>query len=136
MGHQYAPCVEPGGRIVSRRWPDDPQHRDLVAVPRDDVVLEQVESPGVFTQVAGPFDRYRRTVEREGGELVETTRFDVTIPWFGWLFRWPVRGVLARKYPYRSWWAPPDRLDQTQVLVLGLLAAASMSAAFVNTLFT
>ncbi len=67
---------------------------------------------------------------------VETTRFDVTIPWFGWLFRWPVRGVLARKYSYRSWWAPPDRLDQTQVLVLGLLAAASMSAAFVNTLFT
>ena len=60
----------------------------------------------------------------------------MTIPWFGWLFRWPVRGVLARKYPYRSWWAPPDRLDQTQVLVLGLLAAASMSAAFVNTLFT
>jgi DHA1 family chloramphenicol resistance protein-like MFS transporter len=47
-----------------------------------------------------------------------------------------VRGVLARKHPYRAWWAPPDRLDPTQVLVLGLLAAASMSAAFVNTLFT
>ena len=91
----------------------------------------------MFTQVDGPFDRvsaHRRTAS--AGELVETTRFDVTIPWFGWLFRWPVRGVLARKYSYRSWWAPPDRLDQTQVLVLGLLAAASMSAAFVNTLFT
>ena len=61
----------------------------------------------------------------------------MTIPWFGWLFRWPVRGVLARRdLGTRSWWAPPDRLDPTQVLVLGLLAAASMSAAFVNTLFT
>jgi MFS family permease len=136
MGHQYAPCVKPGGRIVSRRWPDDSEHRALLDAPRDDVVLERLESSGVYTQAEGPFAAYERRVERQDGALVETTRFDVTIPWFGWLFRWPVRGVLARRYSYRSWWAPPDRLDQTQLLVLGLLAAASMSAAFVNTLFT
>jgi MFS family permease len=136
MGHQYARSVKPGGRIVSRRWPDDPQHRQLLEAPRDDVVLEHDGGGGVFTQADGPFIAYRRTVEPDSGELVETTRFEVTIPWFGWLFRWPVRGVLGRKYSYRSWWAPPDRLDQTQLLVLGLLAAASMSAAFVNTLFT
>ena len=34
------------------------------------------------------------------------------------------------------WWAPPDRLDPRTLTVLGLLAAASMSSAFVNTLFT
>ena len=34
------------------------------------------------------------------------------------------------------WWAPPDRLDPRALTVLGLLAAASMSSAFVNTLFT
>ncbi|MET0911259.1 MAG: MFS transporter [Ilumatobacteraceae bacterium] len=128
--------MKPGGRIVSRRWPDDPEHRELLEAPRDDVVLERIEAPGVFTQAEGPFAVYRRDVRPQDGALVETTRFDVTIPWFGWLFRWPVRGVLARRYSYRSWWAPPDRLDQTQALVLGLLAAASMSAAFVNTLFT
>jgi MFS family permease len=48
----------------------------------------------------------------------------------------PVRAVLDRRISSRGWWSPPDRLDATQVLVLGLLAAASMSAAFVNTLFT
>ena len=103
--------VEPGGRIVTRRWPDDPAHRSLVEHPRDDVLLEQPE-PGVartrrhlirprggaaFTQAQGPFTAYRRTVVADGDELVESTEFGVTIPWFGWLFRWPVRGVLARR---------------------------------------
>ncbi len=88
-----------------------------------------------FTQAEGPFRGYLRTVERRDGELVEVTRFELTIPWFGWLFRRPVRGVLARRFSSQGWWAPPDRLDASQVLVLGLLAAASMSAAFVNTLF-
>ncbi len=90
----------------------------------------------VFGQADGPFTTYRRTVTREGDELLETTEYGVTIPWFGWLFRWPVRAVLARRISAQGWWAPPDRLDPTQLLVLGLLAAASMSAAFVNTLFT
>ena len=34
------------------------------------------------------------------------------------------------------WWSPPDRLTQRNVATLGLLAAASMAAAFANTLFT
>ena len=58
------------------------------------------------------------------------------IPWFGWLFGLPIRGVLARRISARGWWSPPDQLDATQLLVIGLLAAASMSAAFVNTVFT
>jgi MFS family permease len=33
-------------------------------------------------------------------------------------------------------WAPPDQLDAAHVRLLGLLAAASMAAAFANTLFT
>jgi MFS family permease len=129
--------VKPGGRVVTRRWPDDAEHRALVAAPRDDVVLEAHSGPGlVFTQQEGPFVAYRRTVESDGEVLVESTHYAATIPWFAWLFRWPLRGVLSRRLTSQGWWAPPDRLDQTQVLVLGLLAAASMSAAFVNTLFT
>ena len=34
------------------------------------------------------------------------------------------------------WWSPPDRLTERNVATLGLLAAASMAAAFANTLFT
>jgi MFS family permease len=36
----------------------------------------------------------------------------------------------------QPWWAPPDRLDPRHTLLLGLLAAASLTAAFTNTLFT
>ncbi|HSM65090.1 MAG TPA: MFS transporter [Ilumatobacteraceae bacterium] len=139
--------MDRGGRTITRRWPDTPTQRSRLGVARDDLVLETAPvtaEDGVaedadgwrFAQHDGPFSAYERTVEREADELVETTRYRVVIPWFGWLFRWPVRRVIARRGSHRAWWAPPDRLDPTQVLVIGLLAAASMSAAFVNTLFT
>jgi len=131
--------------MLIRRWPDTPEQRERLLVPRNDLVLEaseptpaQTNQPGRFRQADGPFTAYERTVttDPDEHELVETTSYAMTIPWFRWLFRWPVRRVLAREGSHQSWWAPPDRLDSTQLLVVGLLAAASMSAAFVNTLFT
>ena len=140
--------------MLIRRWPDTPERREQLLAPRDDLLLESPAEPadtsttpagpgGIepaerFHQDDGPFTDYERTVASDPttGELVESTWYSFTIPWFGWLFRFPVRRVLARSGSYQSWWAPPDRLDQTQLLVVGLLAAASMSAAFVNTLFT
>ena len=145
MSHQYARLVESGGHILIRRWPDTPEQRERLLAPRDDLVLEEPEPTVLppqrterFRQADGPFTGYARTVttDTDRRELVETTSYTMTIPWFGWLFRAPVKRVLARKGSHRSWWAPPDRLDPTQLLVVGLLAAASMSAAFVNTLFT
>ncbi len=145
MAPQYARLVESGGRTLIRRWPDTPDQRELLFAERDDLVLEVADPspdsatrPHRFHQADGPFTAYERTVteDPEHRHLVETTTYAMTIPWFNWLFRWPVRRVLARNGSHRSWWAPPDRLDPTQLLVVGLLAAASMSAAFVNTLFT
>ncbi len=98
-----------------------------------------------FSHDDGPFATYERTVSFEpasapdagDANLVETTQYDVTVPWFRVeCFATRFAGVLARKASYRTWWFPPDDLDATQVLVLELLAATSMSAAFVNTLFT
>jgi MFS family permease len=137
--------VESGGRTLVRRWPDTAERRQQLVTPRDDLVLETLEDtessadhPQRFRQADGPFTAYERTVavDADTNQLVETTTYALTIPWFNWLFRWPVRRVLARQGSHQSWWAPPDRLDPTQLLVVGLLAAASMSAAFVNTLFT
>ncbi|MBG7603533.1 MAG: MFS transporter [Actinobacteria bacterium] len=133
--------MESGGRILTREWPKDPDQLALLSEPRDDVLLEEALEPTdpsvlEFAQEDGPFTTYGRQVEIREDALIETTSYRVIIPWFRWLFRWPVQRVLTRHISYRSWWAPPDRLDATQVLVLGLLAAASMSAAFVNTLFT
>jgi len=132
--------------MLTRRWPDDAEHRERVLAPRLDLV-EEVEfsrdaSTVVFRQQHGPFVAYQRTVELPGhggpgdGRIVERTRYTLKVPWFKWVFGPPVRAVMRRNLSGNAWWAPPDRLDATQVLVLGLLAAASMSAAFVNTLFT
>jgi MFS family permease len=120
--------------------------------PRDDlVVAEQADGAGAhpseitsvqqsavleFTQAHGPFTSYQRTVIRLDDAVEESTTFRLQVPWFGWIFRYPVRWVLARRLSPNGWWTPPDLLDASQVLVIGLLAAASMSAAFVNTLFT
>jgi MFS family permease len=98
-------------------------------------------APGHFEQLRGPFSAYERRVEGQDGERRESIAYRLTIPGFGWLFAWPVHRELRRRpepgATYRQpWWAPPDRLDPTQAMLLGLLAAASMSSAFVNTLFT
>src|SRR6056297_3404267 len=126
MGSKYAPAVQAGGRTLIRRWPDTHDQLRRLSEPRDDLVLEapasedpaDPSSPLHFVQDDGPFTAYERTVERreatddQPAALEETTRYALRIPWFGWVFRVPVRRVI------------------------GLLAAASMSAAFVNTLFT
>lgn len=148
-------------RTVSRSWPDDDDHRRAVLRPRDDLVSEGMAGqvgvvttdhvdhvdhvdPGSvehrFVQRHGPFADYERTVIADGGRLHESTRYRLTIPWFAWLFALPVRWAIARRGTIHRtappWWAPPDQIDARQGLVLGLLAAASMSSAFTNTLFT
>ena len=131
-------------RTVERRWP--PTAAAALALPRHDIVAERTDDGTTFVQVLGPFSEYARTVRPapDGPELVETTRYGYVIPWFGWLFALPVRWTLRRsrhdpvtgRPGATPWWAPPDLLTPRNVLVLGLLAAASMSSAFINTLFT
>jgi MFS family permease len=131
---------------ITRAWPDDDEHRRLVAAPRDDLVVESVarepaaDHEFTFEQQHGPFRSYERSGTVVDGQLLERTRYRLTIPWFRWVFALPVRWTLARRGNVPRgrppWWAPPDRVDSRQVLVLGLLAAASMSSAFTNTLFT
>ena len=134
---------------MTRRWPNDPEHRARIATARVNLIaereIERVRTDGaeqiVFAQHHGPFTTYQRIVdlpapsEREAS-VVERTRYRLKIPWFGWLFSLPVRGVLARRLKAKGWWSPPDEVDATQAMVIGLLAAASMSAAFINTIFT
>ena len=77
-----------------------------------------------------------------GGAVDEVTEYRVGLPWFGWAFAPFVRRSLRNRPPpghppgLQPWWAPPDRLEHRQIVILGLLAAASLCAAFVNTLFT
>ncbi len=135
--------------MVTRRWPNDVEHRAAIGVERVDLISEhQIEriptdtgEQIVFAQRVGPFVTYQRTVDMPASsdgdsKIVERTHYRLKIPWFGWLFGPPVRAVLSRRLKPKGWWTPPDEVDATQVLVIGLLAAASMSAAFINTIFT
>ncbi|HEY4609062.1 MAG TPA: MFS transporter, partial [Ilumatobacteraceae bacterium] len=110
--------------------------------PRDDLVEEIVSSVDgdstTYAQSSGPFTAYERTTVDNTTSVDETIRYRLVIPWFGWLFALPVRNTLRRRPAEQSspWWSPPDRLEPHHLAILGLLAAASMSAAFANTLFT
>ena len=131
---------------VRREWPGaepDSTVSTWLRTARDDLVLERPgPEPGTFVQDKGPFTEYERRVEPGPNGDRETVRFRLALPWFGWLFRWAAKRDFAARRPGRDpqgrqpWWAPPDRLDPRQVLVLSMLAVASMTAAFVNTLFT
>ena len=126
-------------------WPNEPAIREHLAAARDDMVAEVRISDGAYVQATGPFEHYERRVTRTATEISETTTYRLNIPWFGWLFAWPIKALITRRWDdptqpdttHRTpWWAPPDQLTARQVLILGLLAAASMSSAFTNTLFT
>ncbi len=132
------------GRTVTRVWPDEPGVRKFIDRERDDLVGEQRHDDGTFHQIAGPFEHYERTVSSDGEQLTERTTYLLNIPWFGWLFALPIRLLIGRRgfdpvkaHAHKTpWWAPPDQISPRHALVLGLLAAASMSSAFTNTLFT
>ncbi|MCU1367361.1 MAG: putative major facilitator superfamily transporter [Ilumatobacteraceae bacterium] len=125
-----------------RELASSPENLAAVLVPRNDFVGEVVgDEPNTFVQGDGPFSTYHRTVVADGDVIRDTTSYRLIIPWFAWLFAWPVRRTLRRREMnpqtgVQPWWAPPDRLDPHQSLLLGLLAAGSLVAAYTNTLFT
>jgi MFS family permease len=132
-----------------RVWGDDPDTAAWLLTPRHDLVAEVTDDTEVdghrFVQQHGPFRRYHRTVTQlADGRWREEIGWQLNIPWFGWLLRLGCRHVERQRHPRRAgdaagrlpWWAPPERLDAHHVMLLGLLAAASLSSAFVNTLFT
>ena len=125
---------------ITQVWPAHSPAAQVATEPRTDVLQEQPEADGSFSQKVGPFYRYRRElVTGDDGAVTETTTYRLRIPWFGWLFALPIRRALRHRRSAgttRPWWAPPDLLDERQMRTFALLAVAASSAAFANTLFT
>ena len=122
-----------------------PNHPEISSIftPYTDITAEIAEESSSdaarFAQHNGPFTRYERRVNRRAdGGASETTTWSVDIPWFWWMFTPLIGRHFARRThrDKRPWWAPPQELNEREVLVLALLAAASMASAFINTLFT
>ena len=131
---------------IAKQWSVNDQ--PWLIEPRTDIVQETLvhAEPDItdgtlarFVQMHGPFVHYERVVQRSGHTIAETTEFSVRIPWFGWLFRLLMARFMRRRSPEsqaRAWWSPPTTISASEAAILGLLAAASMLAAFINTLFT
>lgn len=124
---------------LTMAWPQGSPEASAALTPRSDLLDETAVAGDSFEQAHGPFHTYRRTVERTAHSVRETITYRLRIPWFGWLFALPIRRSLRHRRPPGApspWWAPPDQLSERQASTLALLAMASMSATFANTLFT
>lgn len=130
------------GRTLIRVWPNESPLAHSLAECRNDILLETESAPMVFVQELGPFTEYRREVTPDPDGWRETITYRLRIPWFAWAFGFLVARHLRRAAPgHRTggrspWWAPPDLLSASHINLLGLLAAASMSAAYINTVFS
>ncbi|MEP7047537.1 MAG: hypothetical protein ABI949_12695, partial [Ilumatobacteraceae bacterium] len=133
-------------RTLHHSWPAGTPAAQHALTPRDDLVEEVIGdaadgadgSTTTFAQHEGPFVAYERTVVETATSVDQTIRYRLAIPYFGWLFALPMRNALRHRPHHDTvpWWSPPDRMSQRHATTLGLLAAASMAAAFANTLFT
>jgi MFS family permease len=126
-------------RELVRHWPAGSVEAERCRQPRADLLVETEVSPGCFAQAQGSFTDYERRVEvRPDGSVDERVQFELHIPLFGFGFAWlAARGLGRHEHDRRRpLWAPPDHLTAAQARLLGLLAAAALSATFANTLFT
>lgn len=94
---------------------------------------ERSTDDGVFEAERGPVAGYRReirVIDRTDSQVTvrQEVRFRIAIPYWGWIFQFPMGRELARigRAERRPWWAPPDTFDDRSALVLGCLATLSL----------
>ena len=141
------PVCSPGdgaGAATAGRPPTRRPRRVARATPRDDLPAPSSRRAPTarLVQRRGPVPR--RTAARstaDGDGVVETTEYRLAIPWFGWLFALAAARARSRQPPARRDAAArggrhPTGSTRGPVVVLGLLAAASLAVGYLNTLFT
>ncbi|HEX2700548.1 MAG TPA: MFS transporter [Acidimicrobiales bacterium] len=128
--------------VTAEACVDDAGLADVLR-PRDGLVLERDAGPGAFTAAAGPLADYRRAVDVEAAgdglhRIRQTVEYRLDLPFWGWLFRLPLRHQLRRldDRPGVPWWAPPDRLDPASAGALAALCALSVVVGYLGTVLT
>lgn len=96
-----------------------------------------------FLAEHGPLEGYHRSVRSEPlpdgrFRVWQTVGYRLDLPFWGWLFRFPVRRQLTRMAPHAGvpWWAPPDRLDARSARTLSALCALSVVVGYLGTVLT
>jgi MFS family permease len=129
--------------VVTTRDVDDDELAAIL-LPRTDPATEVEIEPGVFALDDGPFDAYERVVAVAPGagpgrnEVTETTRYELAVPVWGFLFR-PLVTRTIRHPPEpgtQLWWLPPDRLNRRMATVLAILCVYSLFAGYLGVLLS
>lgn len=135
--------MSPPSRTATTDAVLDDRGLDAALEPRCGLVLERPAGDGVFAAAGGPLEGYRRVVRSEAlgdgrHRVHQTVEYRLDVPFFGALFRWPLRRELARLAPRRGvpWWAPPDRLDPRAAQTLAALCALSVVVGYLGTVLT
>lgn len=134
-----APAVR---RLASEATLDDEGLARTLA-PRQSIAKEELLPDGSYRAVDGPLVDYRRTVDVEPAgdgrhRVRQTVEYRVDLPFWGWLFWFPLRRSLTRldHAPKEPWWAPPDRLDPRAASALAVLCALSVVVGYLGTILT
>ncbi len=111
--------------------------------PRVDFLVEHQESPGVFVQGEGPFQRYRRTVQTspasEGMLLVEeVTEFRLAMPVWRPIFTPLMRRGLVEvdRAPRRRAWWPREVLTSRSTTLVSVLAVLNVVAGYLGVIIS
>lgn len=128
-------------RVVSRRSVDRAR-LDQLLQPRTHPFAEAAAGGGTFTIDDGPVRSYRRSVVVEAVDgntwlATETLTYKLAIPYFWEFFALPI-WFAFRRPPWKgpAWWMPTDHFDRRTTTVLATLAAISVVAGYLNTLFS
>lgn len=143
--------------VVTRRVVSEDECA-LIVNPKDDLLVKEVavgdetlgeyEFSGVyeFDASEGAFRHYRRTlsVAKKGEtaasyEIVETTSFSLSIPFWSGLLNLPVKREFRRPRsasPRQLWWMPSQRLDERSGHVLGVLCLMSLVTGYLGVLLS
>lgn len=131
-----------------------PEHRiESFLEPRDDVVAETIEGDGCFALAEGPFTVWERRVDVDRGDpgdpiVSETTTYHLAVPFWGVLFRWPLRRRIIRRHrrlaaggsPPEAGrlpaWLPSDRLDTRAATVLATISSLSVVVGYLGTIIS
>ena len=111
-----------------------------ILFPRSDIVKEMVVDTHRFGLLDGPFEHYERSIFDEGPtdsglhKVTESFDYKLSIPWFGFIFGWPVRHALRNrriddKPPF---WAPPDHFSQRGATIFATLCAIAVISGFLS----
>ena len=140
---QAAPAPERSLESVTAEATVDSAEVARLLQPRRALVLEEMAGDGTLLAAAGPVLDYRRSVTSEAltdgrCRVVQTVEYRLDLPFWGWLFRFPVRRRLGSLSPTAAvpWWGPPDRLDPRSARTLSALCALSVVVGYLGTVLT